>query len=404
MNNDIVKIAFLIDELESNGFYKEANILHEEFIKLAEIPSGFGVESGQVATSLEQTSKPSPLSLPAAKSIGLARSLFKKTPKPPKFSPRRFRIKLKSFGKGNLIAGLVNMGIDQAQAAFENAQGPFVLFPKYMPDIERIISRINSLIGDSQTKSLSSGLLQELKNCNNQLKEAEKAVKTEYEEFKKTPLEEDEEVNTVTSSNNTRTKYNNQDNLQKLAIRGEFGTELPKIFQDAATGAAVGGALGLVSGPGAGIAALIGGATSALPAIAEWVWYNQVSDTGKAYYQAKDLDDIISRLADSLETISPDLSFSIRDKADRLMSRVEEVNKKNPNKTYLENVIRHFEKKVEKVVAPVAETAKKIPGVTQEAVEKGRQLGRPRTYFDSGMSSTIDGAPSRNVEFFGTPK
>lgn len=328
--NTLIKISKLIDDLENNGFSKEADILHNEFLKLAqdedeeELPQNNADVSKNVSTG-----------------IGLLGGLKNITKGLTKTKPGAFL----GFGIADL---LLNKGVDFAVDFFEDAQGPYQLFKNHLPDVEKIINKIKSLVNNSEINSLASQLISDLNSCQNDLEDAKNQIRT-------------------ACNINFKVVYNNKTASTKLAIRGEFESEAPKYLRDLIQGGAVGAGVGAFAG---GIGALPGALMGAIGKMGgraiEDIWYATISDTGKAYLQGKDLEEKVTRLANSIEEINPDKTQDLKTTVEAILSKLEDLNVKNPNKSYLENVIRHFEKKTEKVTKPIVDVAKGAAGLVKD--------------------------------------
>ena len=234
----------------------------------------------------------------------------------------------KQFGKFTLFDTLANMGVDYAKDFFEDAQGPYKYFKNHKSDIIDIISEINSLVGNENVKTATNNLMDLLSD-----------IEKELEELK---------VNLKVAQNSSIKKVYNHKQT-KLAIRGEARTRVPGYLQDLLQGAIIGGTGGAIFGgglPGAIPGALLGALGRVGGRAIEDIYYDKISDTGKAYFQGKDLEQKITRLSNLFQKFDPDLSRTIDNKADEVLMLLEKINKDNPNKTYLENVFQSIEEKL----------------------------------------------------------
>ena len=234
----------------------------------------------------------------------------------------------KQFGKFTLFDTLANMGVDYAKDFFEDAQGPYKYFKNHKSDIIDIISEINSLVGNENVKTATNNLMDLLND-----------IEKELEELK---------VNLKVAQNSSIKKVYNHKQT-KLAIRGEARTRVPGYLQDLLQGAIIGGTGGAIFGgglPGAIPGALLGALGRVGGRAIEDIYYDKISDTGKAYFQGKDLEQKITRLSNLFQKFDPDLSRTIDNKADEVLMLLEKINKDNPNKTYLENVFQSIEEKL----------------------------------------------------------
>lgn len=358
--NILIKLSNIIDKLEENGLYSEADKLHSEFLKVAGNDDNFLSLIGQAASQLSSddqkqkekeeyteeesdTDKDQKKKKPFQKGIlpgllGLGKKpgtdlVNKTTEEAAKGGVfKKFKPGLKGSLKFGLLDTIMNMGVDFAVDVFEDAQGPYQMYKNHMPDIEKILNKINELVKNDEVSSMSNQLMGFLRQTGKELETAKQQLK-------------------VAHNVRFRTIYNNKTASTKLAIRGEFESEAPKYLRDLVQGAAVGGLAGsLVGGIGAIPGALFGAGSKVLGRGVEDIWYGTISDTGKAYFQGKDLEQKITRLANTFEELNPDLSFKMNELVDKLLSKLEDLNLKNPRKSYLENVIRHLEKKTLKPI------------------------------------------------------
>lgn len=332
--NFMIRVANLIEELEKNGFEKEADKLHNEFMKVAaegDIEKLYQsqLEEEKGTQSNIQTNGIGGMIGPGASLLGGAKSLFSK-----------------GMGKFGLLSAIMNFGVDYAVDFFEDAQGPYQLFKTHMPDIEKIINKINELVKDNEVRILTDNLRQMLKQCETELEEAKKQMKVA-----------------------SKVQYNHKTANTKLAIRGEYDSDyLRSLIRNVAQGAGVGAVLGIPGGAaGAGAGALIGGIGSLLGKGSMDIFYQTMSSTGKAYYQGKDLEQKITRLANTLDELSPELASNLKELVDQILSKLEEINLKNPNKSYFENILRHLEKKT------VGQISNTFGNVKEKAIDIGNQ-------------------------------
>lgn len=328
----LIKLSSLVEKLEENQFYKEADIIHQHFIKIAEEEIEDGIDPKDIAQK-------------AGTAIGLGKAIgnaFKTIGKGLATKPGKFL----GFG---LVNELLNKGVDYSVDFFEDAQGPYNLFKNHIPDVRKIISKIKDLVDDPQLNQSMDKLSNKLENTLSELENAKYSLKTAH-------------------NINIRTVYNNSNT--KLAIRGEI-SEAPKYLRDLIQGGAIGAGTGAFFG---GIGALPGAIMGALGKTGgravEDIFYGSISNTGKAYFQARDLNDKVTRLANSIGEVDSNKMNELKSMANEVLQRAEKINLDNPNKSYLENVIRRYEKKVEKVTKPIEEISKGAVKV----IEKGKDL------------------------------
>lgn len=234
----------------------------------------------------------------------------------------------KQLGKFTLFDTLANMGIDYAKDFFEDAQGPYKYFKNHKLDIIDIISEINLLVGNENVKTATNNLMKLLNDIENKLEELKLNLK-------------------VAQNTSIKKVYNHKQT--KLAIRGEARTRVPGYLQDLLQGAIVGGVGGAIFGggiPGVIPGALLGALGRVGGRAIEDIYYDKISDTGKAYFQGKDLEQKITRLSNLFQKFDPEISREIDNKADEVLMLLEKINKDNPNKTYMENVFQSIEEKL----------------------------------------------------------
>ena len=135
---------------------------------------------------------------------------------------------------------------------------------------------------------------------------------------------------------------------QKLAIRGNFEEEMPEYLREFFTGALAGAAAGgVIGGPiGALVGSLTGGTGNVLTKGAEDLWYRNISNTGKAYLQSKDLSLKISKMSDALEQIDVNIANTLVEKSSELLKEIERMNLDNKDKGMLENLVQAIEEKI----------------------------------------------------------
>lgn len=352
MNNQdiLIKLSSLIEKLEENNFYKEADILHNEFLKVAQ----------------EETNNVSDVAMKAGIGLGVGKAIgdaFKSIGK-------GFVSKPADMFKRGLVGMFANKSIDFLVDSMEDSQGPFVLFENHMPDVRKIVSKIKNLVTDSELDGALDNLLNNLEDIQSELKGAKQVVASTYNiKFK--------------------TTYNNK--TTRLAIRGEITSEAPKYLRDLIQGGTVGGITGgLFGGVGALPGAILGALGQVGSRAAEDILYASISNSGKAYFQAKDLNDKVTRLANSLEEIDPNKTNSLKSQAEKILEIAEDINIKNPNKSPIEKYIRHMEKKVEKVTKPISDVVKG----TGSLVEKGKSVVK------ENIPNNIDISPSTQSTYF----
>jgi len=313
-NEQLTRLAKLIDDLDANKYHLEAFILNQEYIKLAQTSQQ--IETGERIIGDEVADRA--LELAGGKKI--TEELVKKFPSKIKVNPGSA---LKGFG----IGWLVDMGANYALDFFESSQGPYKVYQSNKSDLNKILTVIDRLISSSQISQLT-----------NEIKDLADQGMKKFDEGKET-------IKTACKLN-FRKVYNLRN--QKLAIRGNFEEEMPEYLREFFTGALAGGAAGgIVGGPiGALVGSLTGGTGNILTKGAEDLWYRNISNTGKAYLQSKDLSYKVSKMSDALEQIDINLSNSLVDKSHELLKEIEKLNLGNKDKGILENLIQAIEEKI----------------------------------------------------------
>lgn len=349
-NEQLIRLAKLIDELDAKEYHLEAFILNQEYIKLAQTPAQ--IETGERLVGDEVADR----ALELAGGKKLTEKLIEKFPTKVKVNPGSA---LKGFG----IGWLVDMGANYALDFFESSQGPYKVYKANKSDLDKILSVIDKLLPNPQISLLTK----EIKDL------AEQGMK-KFDEGKQT-------IKTACNLN-FRKVYNLKN--EKLAIRGNFEEEMPEYLREFFTGALAGGAAGgILGGPiGALVGSLTGGAGNLVTKGAEDLWYRNISNTGKAYLQSKDLSYKVSKMSDALEQIDINLSNSLVEKSSELLKLVEKLNLGNKDKGMLENLVQAIEEKIgsagkfvkDKITgeSPTTENGSKIPDI--QGLSSGSQI------------------------------
>ena len=313
-NEQLTKLAKLIDELDANNYHFEAYILNQEYIKLAQTPAQ--IETGERLVGDEAADR----ALELAGGKKLTEKLIEKFPSKVKVNPGSA---LKGFGVG----WLVDMGANYALDFFESAQGPYKVYKANKSDLDKILAVIERLLPNPKISQMTK----EIKDL------AEQGL-DKFEEGKET-------IKTACRIN-FRKVYNLKN--EKVAVRGNFEDEMPQYLREFITGALSGAAAGgIVGGPiGALIGSLTGGAGNVLTKGAEDLWYRNISNTGKAYLQSKDLTYKVSNMSDALEQIDINLANRLVEKSSELLKEIETLNLNNKDKGMLENLVQMAEEKL----------------------------------------------------------
>jgi len=313
-NEQLTRLAKLIDQLDAKEFHLEAFILNQEYIKIAQTPAQ--IETGERIVGDEAADK----ALELAGGKKLTEELVKKFPTKVKVNPGSA---LKGFGVG----WLVDMGANYALDFFESSQGPYKVYQSNKSDLDKILTVINKLVPSSSIYQLTDQIKDLANDGMKKFDEGKETIKTAcHINFKKV--------------------YNAK--TQKLAIRGNFEEEMPEYLREFFTGALAGAAAGgVIGGPiGALVGSLTGGTGNVLTKGAEDLWYRNISNTGKAYLQSKDLSLKISKMSDALEQIDVNIANTLVEKSSELLKEIERMNLDNKDKGMLENLVQAIEEKI----------------------------------------------------------
>ena len=313
-NEQLTRLAKLIDQLDAKEYHLEAFILNQEYIKIAQTPAQ--IETGERIVGDEAADK----ALELAGGKKLTEELVKKFPTKVKVNPGSA---LKGFGVG----WLVDMGANYALDFFESSQGPYKVYQSNKSDLDKILTVINKLVPSSSIYQLTDQIKDLANDGMKKFDEGKETIKTAcHINFKKV--------------------YNAK--TQKLAIRGNFEEEMPEYLREFFTGALAGAAAGgVIGGPiGALVGSLTGGTGNVLTKGAEDLWYRNISNTGKAYLQSKDLSLKISKMSDALEQIDVNIANTLVEKSSELLKEIERMNLDNKDKGMLENLVQAIEEKI----------------------------------------------------------
>jgi len=243
-NEQLTRLAKLIDQLDAKEFHLEAFILNQEYIKIAQTPAQ--IETGERIVGDEAADKV--LELAGGKK--LTEELVKKFPTKVKVNPGSA---LKGFGVG----WLVDMGANYALDFFESSQGPYKVYQSNKSDLDKILTVINKLVPSSSIYQLTDQIKDLANDGMKKFDEGKETIKTAcHINFKKVY--------------NAKTK--------KLAIKGNFEEEMPEYLREFFTGALAGAAAGgVIGGPiGALVGSLTGGTGNVLTKVAEDLWYRNI--------------------------------------------------------------------------------------------------------------------------------
>ena len=144
---------------------------------------------------------------------------------------------------------------------------------------------------------------------------------------------------------NYRAVYNNK--MNKVAVRGDLKDSLPSYLREFVQGAIAGGTGGGLFSGLAGIipSGLVGGIGNIVTKGAEDLWYANISDSGKAYLQGKDVMLKAYKLYKYLKDIDLKQAETIYKLATELEDILETINLDNDEKSAIEKLIQKFEEK-----------------------------------------------------------
>lgn len=313
-NKQLIKLANLIDELNNNNYQLEAYLLNQEYIKIAQ--SSEDIENAERLTGGMITDKT--MDLVGGKK--LTEKLVEKMPSKIKVNPGSA---LKGFGVG----WLTEMGLEYALDFFEDSKGPYHVYKSNKSDMDQILEIIIKLLPDVEIKQQAEKIKKLSNDGLERFEEGKKIIKTSF-------------------NINSKVVYNSKN--QKIAVRGNAESRLPEYLRTFLTGTAGGAAAGgILGGP---VGALVGGATGGagnlLALGAEDAWYENLSNTGKAFLQSKDLKQKAAKMYDSLKLIDQNLANDLFEKSSSLMKEIEKINLNNKDKNMLENLVQSAEQKL----------------------------------------------------------
>lgn len=327
MSNISPKIKSIIRNLESKGYYKEAYEIRLAMRREAderEIDTT-AIESGLGDIALDKLSDPLSEKITTKMKPGFSANV----------SPA-------SLAKGFVVGWLVDLGSNAVLDFFEKSGGPYDTYVKFKGDLDKIVTIIDNLIDDPTSEELKNKIL----------KLSEEGMKV---------LDAAKQEAMSSSKTKTSAKYNHR---KTLAIKGDV-SELPSFLRAIGVGAAAGAAGGaLAGGVGAGPGALIGGLTGLGTKAIEEVWYASISDTGKAFLQAKDAMMKVGPMQNALNKIKSDIGEELYKNVELLYKYAESQNSDNKEKTMLENLIQAAEKKLG---GAAGKLLSELPGVSSIA-------------------------------------
>jgi hypothetical protein len=312
-------IAYIIRELELNGYIKEANDVRVSYIKTADSNDKADLstlESLGGEYAFDKASDP------------LTDKIFSKF--------KGLEVKPGAAIKGFGAAWLTDLGANYALDYFESSKGPYKVYQANKGDLDEILETITSLIDNPEVDSHA----EQIKSLSeNGLKSFENAKK---------------EINDTTGQK-IKTSYNNSE-FNKSAARGFTKKRIPSYLREALIGSLSGAAGGaFLGGIGAIPGAIVGGLGSLGYEALTDLWYESISSTGKAYLQAKDALMKSYKMYDALKDIDLNTANQITDKVNGLMKNIESLNLNNKEKSGLENLIQQLEQSAQSGISEVKE-------------------------------------------------
>jgi hypothetical protein len=175
--------------------------------------------------------------------------------------------------------------------------------------------------------------------------------------------------------------------MNKVAVRGDLKDSLPSYLREFVQGAIAGGTVGGLFGGLAGIvpSGLVGGIGNIVTKGAEDLWYANISDSGKAYLQGKDVMLKAYKLYKYLKDIDLKQAEKIYKLATELEDILETINLDNKEKSAIEKLIQKFEEKSGVVFDQVKkEVLKNKPAglASSNVLEKVDKIIDPGTFSD----------------------
>lgn len=325
MKNDqfLIKLAKIVDDLDANGFYQEAYFLNNEYIKLAQ---SFESNEEEPENNIVDD---------ATKAVGVAalsKKILTKAPKVPKGKIPFGRPSLKGMG----IQWILEQGENFALDYFESSQGPYKVYSSNKSDMDKIIKVIGKLVPDMQLTTMLDNLSSVANEGMEKFDQAKSEIRTAY---------------------NLKLTQN-----IKIAVRGNAEDQMPEYLRKFLVNATAAGVTGGILSGGAAVipAALIGGVKGLAEKGAEDLWYANISSTGKAYLQSKDLSDKASKMFDALKDIDANLANQLVDHTTDILEYVEKINLNNKEKTQLENLVHKAEQTLGQTGKALGQTGKLI--------------------------------------------
>ena len=370
------KLDPIISYLEDKGLFTEAQKLQKEFDKLTKkAKERFLDEPAQAILdkfNKDDSTGPGQQLKDELTDRALQESL--KTKGPFKIPPKKptFMKGVKGFGVG----WLTSLGVDEIFDFFEDSEGPYKLYAANKKDIFEALDVIQELTPNNSKVHFKIKELQtEINKGSEILDKAKREVKS--------------------SVSNYRVVYNNK--MNKVAVRGDLKDSIPSYLREFVQGAIAGGTVGGLFGGLAGIipSGLVGGIGNMVTKGAEDLWYANISDSGKAYLQSKDVLLKCYKLYTYLKDIDVKHAEQIYKVATELEDMLEKSNLDNKEKSAIEKLIQKVEEKSGVIFNDIKkEVLGRVPeSVKSEIAEPKKLLEKVENLTGSGPSLSKEVTP-----------
>lgn len=337
------KLEPIITSLEEKGLFTEAEKLQKEFMKLTQKAKERFIDEPAKAIldkfTKDDATGPGQQLKDELADKALQESLKAKSPFKMPSGKSSFMKGIKGFGVG----WLTSLGVDAAYDYFEESEGPYKQYATHKKDIFDTLDIIEELTSNnSLVHSKIKSLQDEINKGSDILDKAKKEVKA--------------------TVSNYRVVYNNK--VNKVAIRGDKKDIMPSYLREFIQGAISGGTVGGLFGGLAGIipSGLVGGLGNMATKGAEDLWYQNISNSGKAYLQGKDVSLKCYKLYKYIKDIDIKQAEKIYKTSSELEDMLEKINLDNDEKTDIEKLIQKIEEKTGTVLDKVKkEISEKSP-------------------------------------------
>lgn len=320
------KLNSIITKLEDKGLFTDAEKLQKEFEKLTKKAKEKFIDAPAQAILDKFTHSddkgPAHQLKDELADRALQESLGTKGPfRMPSGKPS-FMKGVKGFGVG----WLSSLGVDAIFDYFEDSEGPYKQYEAHKKDIFDALDVIEELTSNNSKVHFK-------------IKDLQSEINKGSELFEKAKRE------VKSSAANYRVVYNSK--MNKIAVRGNLKDTLPTYLREFIQGSIAGGTVGGLFGGLAGIipSGLVGGIGNLATKGAEDLWYANISDSGKAYLQGKD----VMLKSYKLYSYLKDLDLKQAEKIYKLSTELEDIletlNLDNKEKSAIENLIQKFEQK-----------------------------------------------------------